>query len=154
MVREISIGVSSLTSTICLRSDASSFRTAERLCIYRALGLHHKIMVFWNGFFQLKQSETKNRKTVCSLDERRVKPILTLLCYDEDQFSADDLLGRLDLDLCRLLKGTSTPEKCTLKMVQNRQWPTTNLFKARKVRGWWPFVSADRSELTVRIIFA
>lgn len=101
--------------------------------------------------------------------ERKIKPILTLQCYDADQFTADDLLGRIDLDLGRVLRclyvffmlfsevslyflyvifrGASSSDKCTPKMVTNRNWPTVDLFKARQIRGWWPFMSSEHSDL-------
>lgn len=37
--------------------------------------------------------------------ERKLKPIINLHCFDADQFSADDQLGQIELNLCKLIKG-------------------------------------------------
>jgi hypothetical protein len=66
-----------------------------------------------------------------------------LECFDADQFTADDLLGRLYIDLGSVLKGTLSPERCTPKMLKNSKWPKIDLFKTRQIRGWWPFMPVE-----------
>lgn len=73
--------------------------------------------------------------------ERKIDPVLTLQCYDADQFSADDLLGEIRLNLSKLIKSAHLPEKCTMKMIKNKRWPKVNLFRVKKHRGWYPFTS-------------
>ena len=46
-----------------------------------------------------------------------------LQCYDEDHLSSDDLLGQIDLDLSRLIKGAKSPQYCTMNMTK-KKWPT------------------------------
>ncbi len=55
--------------------------------------------------------------------KRKYKPTLTLQCYDEDHLSSDDLLGQIELNLSKLLKGAKSPDYCTLNMFK-KKWPT------------------------------
>ena len=83
-------------------------------------------------------------------DEQKSKPILTLECFDFGSLS-DHLLGKIELDLSKLKKGTSNYHSCSLKMFNDLNWSTINLFKNRVHRGWWPFYSPkNNQELTVR----
>ncbi len=75
--------------------------------------------------------------------ERKMKPKLTIQCLDWDQVSADDHLGEIELNLCKLLKGCVSSTACTGRMLKDPEWPTVNLFKMRKIRGWWPFQGID-----------
>ncbi len=75
--------------------------------------------------------------------ERKMKPKLTVQCLDWDQVSADDQLGEIELNLCKFLKGSGSSDTCTARMLNDPGWPTVNLFKVRKIRGWWPFQSVD-----------
>ena len=74
--------------------------------------------------------------------ERKMKPKLTIQCLDWDQVSADDKLGKLELNLCKFLKGANTADACGAKM-HDPDWPKINMFRVRKHRGWWPFLSVD-----------
>lgn len=78
--------------------------------------------------------------------ERKMKPILNLQCYDADQLSADDHLGSLELNLVSLIKGSRTPEACTVKMLKRSKLPRINLFKTKYHRGWYPFKSEIQEE--------
>ena len=74
---------------------------------------------------------------------RKMKPKLTIQCLDWDQVSADDQLGEIELNLCKFLKGCNSSDTCTSRMSKDPGWPTVNLFKVRKIRGWWPFQPVD-----------
>jgi len=91
-----------------------------------------------------------------STNERRLKPIINLNCFDADQLTQDDLLGSLELNLTNFIKGTNSSKACTTKLVTDNDWPKINLFKARQCRGWWPFVTVNEKQetvLTVRDLF-
>ncbi|CAF1070662.1 unnamed protein product [Brachionus calyciflorus] len=77
-----------------------------------------------------------------SLIESKKKPIINLHCYDADNFSADDLLGTLELDMSKFLQGATTGESCD-KMLSELKWPKINLFKKKYCKGWWPFLTND-----------
>ena len=88
--------------------------------------------------------------------ERKMKPKLTLQCYDADQLSADDHLGEIELNLSNMIKGASNAPSCTVKMLKENNWPKINLFKVRQHRGWWPFLSLGSKQnlkLTVKLHF-
>ncbi|XP_042364022.1 myoferlin-like isoform X2 [Plectropomus leopardus] len=82
-----------------------------------------------------------------SLDktEFRIPPKLIVQIWDNDKFSLDDYLGTLELDLRNLIPPAKTPEKCSLKMMDDVEMgapqKTENaksLFAQQSVRGWWP----------------
>jgi otoferlin len=95
----------------------------------------------------------KQRFGFVSID-RKLRPKFTLQCYDADQITADDKLGEIELNLNKLIRGATTAQNCTLKMIKEESWPKVNLFKDRHIRGWWPFIANDplnnnRSVITV-----
>lgn len=59
-------------------------------------------------------------------------------------------LGYLTLDLWNMPRGTKSPWRCTI----SDKVPRINLFKAKKIRGWWPFISTENNkDLIVVSIF-
>jgi hypothetical protein len=86
--------------------------------------------------------------------ERKLKPILTLECYDDDKLTMDDKLGELELDLKNFIKGSENHQNCTVKMLKNKDWPKIDLFKKKSCKGWWPFVEkfhTDKSSLKLTV---
>lgn len=57
------------------------------------------------------------------------------------------------MDLNRFPRGAKTAKQCSLAMIRSEQeLPTISIFKQKRVKGWWPFVSRDENdemELTV-----
>lgn len=61
------------------------------------------------------------------------------------------ILGVVELDLHKLVPPSKTPEKCSLKMMDNQDIVAPNklenlksLFAQKSVRGWWPcFIEKD-----------
>ena len=47
------------------------------------------------------------------------------------------IIGQCVLDLNRVPRPCKTTKTCTLT-VMKKGWPTFNLFKQKKIRGWWP----------------
>ena len=96
---------------------------------------------------------TKREKFGLFSNERKMKPILKLQCYDADQITSDDHLGSLELNLVKLIKGASNPEACSIKMLKlNSKSPVVNLFKIKFHKGWYPFkgdTSEHKDKLTV-----
>ena len=90
---------------------------------------------------------TKREKFGLFSNERKVKPILTLQCYDADQITSDDRLGSLELNLVKLIKSANNSEACSMKMLKfNSKSHVVNLFKTKKHRGWYPFKGDDKDE--------
>ncbi|XP_048509552.1 otoferlin-like [Athalia rosae] len=67
---------------------------------------------------------------------------LNLQVWDNDHFSPDDFLGSLTIDLPKIPKGSANSKNCTLKLM-DPDAPTINLFKAMRIKGWWPFVAIE-----------
>ncbi|XP_068440047.1 myoferlin-like isoform X2 [Clinocottus analis] len=104
-----------------------------------------------------------------SLDktEFRIPPKFIVQIWDNDKFSLDDYLGTLELDLRNLVAPAKTPEKCSLKMMEDleigapqKPEQAKSLFAQKSVRGWWPCsieqdgqkVLGGKVEMTLEIV--
>ncbi|KAL1517093.1 hypothetical protein ABEB36_000901 [Hypothenemus hampei] len=83
-------------------------------------------------------------ETECKIPAR-----LELQVWDADHFSADDFLGAVTLDLNRFPRGAKSSKLCTLNMLKSDESvPMVNIFKQKRVKGWWPFyVKKDNEEM-------
>jgi hypothetical protein len=87
--------------------------------------------------------------------EEKLPAKLYLSVWDADLIKSDDCLGTvqhllhahthaytgsLTLDLCRLMNKATTADDCTLAMLDPAR-PTVNIFKQRRLRGWYPFTA-------------
>ncbi|XP_050085649.1 otoferlin-like isoform X2 [Anopheles aquasalis] len=96
------------------------------------------------------------KESLFSWDETEVKmpARLELQVWDADHFSADDFLGAISLNLNRFPRGAKSSKLCTLDMLRTDNVPTVNIFKQKRVRGWWPFFikkENDEMELTGKV---
>lgn len=79
---------------------------------------------------------------------------LELQVWDNDKFSSDDFLGAISFDLNRFPRGAKSSKLCTLDMLKLDNVPTVNIFKQKRIRGWWPFYRKrenDELELTGKV---
>ncbi|CRK93099.1 CLUMA_CG006578, isoform A [Clunio marinus] len=95
------------------------------------------------------------KESLFSWDETEVKipARLELQVWDADHFSADDFLGAISLNLTRFPRGAKNSKLCSLDMLKS-DVPTVNIFKQKRVRGWWPFFikkENDEMELTGKV---
>ncbi|KAG7313636.1 hypothetical protein JYU34_000794 [Plutella xylostella] len=117
----------------------------------------------WRFIYPFEYLEAEERivisrkESVFSWDETECKipARLELQVWDADHFSADDFLGAVTLDLSRFPRGAKNSKLCTLEMLKSDgSVPMINLFKQKRVKGWWPFYikrETDEMELTGKV---
>lgn len=101
---------------------------------------------------------SKKKKIVLIVLLIYISVIIRIHCtqvWDADHFSADDFLGAITLDLNRFPRGAKNSKLCTLSMLKtDGSVPTVNIFKQKRIKGWWPFYVKKENEdmeLTVNI---
>lgn len=102
--------------------------------------------------------QVKKKKIVLIVLLIYISVIIRIHCtqvWDADHFSADDFLGAITLDLNRFPRGAKNSKLCTLSMLKtDGSVPTVNIFKQKRIKGWWPFYVKKENEdmeLTVNI---
>ncbi|XP_070540972.1 myoferlin-like isoform X9 [Ptychodera flava] len=86
----------------------------------------------------------KKKDHFWSLDEteERLPPTLVIQIWDNDQFSPDDFLGTLELNLNHMPKPAKSASKCKLSMLPDAQGNANtemlSLFEAKRTKGFWP----------------
>ncbi|XP_069863932.1 fer-1-like protein 4 [Dipodomys merriami] len=78
--------------------------------------------------------------------EFRQPAVLVLQVWDYDRISANDFLGSLELQLPDMVRGSRTPELCSIQLARDGAGPRCNLFRCRRLRGWWPVVKLREAE--------
>lgn len=77
-----------------------------------------------------------------------------MLSYSNFRLSLDDrhsglvfVSGAIELDLNRFPRGAKTAKQCSIDMVIKEQdMPMVNIFKQKRIKGWWPFVARDEND--------
>ncbi|KAF6029914.1 OTOF [Bugula neritina] len=92
----------------------------------------------------------KKKESIFSWDETEVKlpAKLTLQVWDADHISADDFLGSFSEELTRFPRGAKSMERCDLI---TPDMPTVNLFKQKRIKGWWPFLQENRTMMAGKV---
>ncbi|XP_038428050.1 fer-1-like protein 4 isoform X1 [Canis lupus familiaris] len=78
--------------------------------------------------------------------EFRQPAVLVLQVWDYDRISANDFLGSLELQLPDMVRGARGPELCSVRLACDGARPRCNLFRCRRLRGWWPVVKLREPE--------
>ncbi|KAL1786542.1 fer-1 4 [Sigmodon hispidus] len=78
--------------------------------------------------------------------EFRQPAVLVLQVWDYDRISANDFLGSLELQLPDMVRGARDPEHCSVQLALGGAGPRCNLFRCRRLRGWWPVVKTREKE--------
>ncbi|XP_057637172.1 fer-1-like protein 4 [Chionomys nivalis] len=78
--------------------------------------------------------------------EFRQPAVLVMQVWDYDRISANDFLGSLELQLPDMVRGARDPEHCSVRLALGEAGPRCNLFRCRRLRGWWPVVKMKEVE--------
>uniref|UniRef100_A0A665XCY1 Fer-1 like family member 4 n=1 Tax=Echeneis naucrates TaxID=173247 RepID=A0A665XCY1_ECHNA len=87
-----------------------------------------------------KEVVYKKKESIFSLEESefRQPAVLTLQVWDYDRIAANDFLGSIELRLSDMVRGAKSSKKCTIQMAKDRASPRFSIFRAKKMKGWWP----------------
>ncbi|XP_026163454.1 fer-1-like protein 4 [Mastacembelus armatus] len=87
-----------------------------------------------------KEVVYKKKESFFSLEESefRQPAVLTLQVWDYDCIGANDFLGTVELSLSDMVRAAKASSKCTIQMAKDRAAPRVSIFRAKKMKGWWP----------------
>uniref|UniRef100_A0A8D0AGF7 Fer-1 like family member 4 n=1 Tax=Sander lucioperca TaxID=283035 RepID=A0A8D0AGF7_SANLU len=95
-----------------------------------------------------KEVVYKKKESFFSLEksEFRQPAVLMLQVWDYDRIAANDFLGSIELRLNDMVRAAKSSSKCTIKMAKDRASPRFSLFRAKKMKGWWPLTRPKTAE--------
>ncbi|XP_076599691.1 fer-1-like protein 4 [Chaetodon auriga] len=95
-----------------------------------------------------KEVVYKKKESFFSLEESefRQPAVLTLQVWDYDRISANDFLGCIELHLSDMVRPAKSSRKCTIEMAKDWASPRVSIFRAKKVKGWWPLTRLKTAE--------
>ncbi|XP_031705495.1 fer-1-like protein 4 [Anarrhichthys ocellatus] len=95
-----------------------------------------------------KEMVFKKKESFFSLEESQFRQpaVLTLQVWDYDRIAANDFLGSIDLRLNDMVRAAKSPSKCTIQMAKERASPRLSIFRAKKMKGWWPLTRLKTAE--------
>ncbi|KAF1392079.1 hypothetical protein PFLUV_G00048790 [Perca fluviatilis] len=95
-----------------------------------------------------KEVVYKKKESFFSLEESefRQPAVLTLQVWDYDRIAANDFLGSIELHLNDMVRAAKSSSKCTIKMAKDRASPRFSIFRAKKMKGWWPLTRPKTAE--------
>ncbi|XP_033481553.1 fer-1-like protein 4 [Epinephelus lanceolatus] len=95
-----------------------------------------------------KEVVFKKKESIFSLEESefRQPAVLTLQVWDYDRILANDFLGSIELRLNDMVRAAKSSTKCTIQMAKDRANPRFSIFRAKKMKGWWPLTRLKTAE--------
>ncbi|KAM4587956.1 fer-1-like protein 4 [Odontesthes bonariensis] len=95
-----------------------------------------------------KEVVFKKKESIFSLEESefRQPAALTLQVWDYDRIAANDFLGSIELRLSDMVRPAKSATKCTIAMAKDRASPRLSIFRAKKMKGWWPLIRLKTAE--------
>uniref|UniRef100_A0A4W6CNI3 Fer-1 like family member 4 n=1 Tax=Lates calcarifer TaxID=8187 RepID=A0A4W6CNI3_LATCA len=95
-----------------------------------------------------KEVVYKKKESIFSLEESefRQPAVLTLQVWDYDRIAANDFLGSIELRLSDMVRAAKSSNKCTIEMAKDRAGPRFSIFRAKKMKGWWPLTRLKTAE--------
>eukprot|EP00052_Salpingoeca_macrocollata_P020806 m.175674 g.175674 ORF g.175674 m.175674 type:complete len:2346 (-) comp21363_c0_seq2:105-7142(-) len=85
-------------------------------------------------------------------EEIKLPPVLTIQIWDNDLFSPDDYVGSIDVKLSDMLVPVKDAKDCDFQREVTDE-DFLNLFKARRVKGWYPVTrgAKEKEEQTGKV---
>ncbi|KAM9758875.1 fer-1-like protein 4 [Menidia menidia] len=95
-----------------------------------------------------KEVVYKKKESIFSLEESefRQPAALTMQVWDYDRIAANDFLGSIEMRLGDMVRPAKSSNKCTIEMAKDRASPRFSIFRAKKMKGWWPLVRLKTAE--------
>ncbi|XP_003447761.1 fer-1-like protein 4 isoform X1 [Oreochromis niloticus] len=95
-----------------------------------------------------KEVVYKKKESIFSLEESefRQPAVLTLQVWDYDRIAANDFLGAIELRLSDMVRPAKSSGKCTISMAKDWASPRFSIFRAKKMKGWWPLTRPKTAE--------
>ncbi|KAG8007550.1 Fer-1-like protein 4, partial [Nibea albiflora] len=95
-----------------------------------------------------KEVVYKKKESFFSLEESefRQPAVLTLQVWDYDRIAANDFLGSIELRLNDMVRAAKSVSTCTIQMARDRAGPRLSIFRAKKMKGWWPLIRLKTAE--------
>ncbi|XP_069567394.1 fer-1-like protein 4 [Brachyistius frenatus] len=95
-----------------------------------------------------KEIVFKKKESIFSLEESefRQPAVMTLQVWDYDRIAANDFLGSIEFRLSDMVRPAKTSGKCTIEMAKDRAGPRFSIFRAKKMKGWWPLTRQKTAE--------
>ncbi|XP_054473008.1 fer-1-like protein 4 [Anoplopoma fimbria] len=95
-----------------------------------------------------KEVVFKKKESFFSLEESefRQPAVLTLQVWDYDRIGTNDFLGSIELRLNDIVRAAKSSSKCTIQMAKERAGPRLSIFRAKKMKGWWPLIRRKTAE--------
>ncbi|XP_063229448.1 fer-1-like protein 6 isoform X2 [Bacillus rossius redtenbacheri] len=162
LLRDYSILTGQRSSDIYVRGWLCSEKIVQETDIhYRSLtgeGNFNYRLIFRFDFWSAEGKISLPGKHVDDTNKQPHKPatkcpcVLIVEVWDNNHLYRDEEIGILKLNLMRLPQGANTSRSCTLETLGPKT-RTSDLFKQRRTRGWWPFQagSEEGPKLTGKI---
>nr|XP_019952111.1 PREDICTED: fer-1-like protein 4 [Paralichthys olivaceus] len=95
-----------------------------------------------------KEVVYKKKESFFSLEESefRQPAVLTLQVWDYDRIAANDFLGSIELRLGDMVRAAKSSSLCSIDMAKDRASPRFSIFRAKKMKGWWPLTRLKTAE--------
>ncbi|XP_075881234.1 fer-1-like protein 4 isoform X2 [Nelusetta ayraudi] len=95
-----------------------------------------------------KEVVYKKKESFFSLEatEFRQPAVLVLQVWDYDRISSNDFLGTIELNLSNMIRGAKSSSQCTIELAKDWASPRFSIFRAKKMKGWWPLTRLKTAE--------
>ena len=107
---------------------------------------------FYNSIENIIIENTKDNVLSFQTSDHSYPCKIHLQVWDNDVFTNNDFIGTLSLELIKFPVGAPTPVKCNLNLL-SKSASNVNLFKTKRIKGWWPFKSVAEGKEIMTVQF-